>query len=115
MRQLRGKFSHLLYLPWGATLVWAAAKGWLVAWVVVILIAGLTPAVGIALTKRLVDAIVRATQAGGSWETVTPVLITAAALGATSLLIEVLQAVAEWLRTVQTELIQDYLAALVQK
>jgi hypothetical protein len=66
--------SQMSYLPRALSLVWSASRPWTTAWLVVVLLEGMTPAALVYLTRPLIDAIVSALGAGGSWESISPVL-----------------------------------------
>ena len=108
------RLPQLKYLPRGVELVWTASKAWSIAWIALIVVSGLIPAAMISLTKRLVDSLVRAAQAHGSWESVRPVVIMGGLLFGASIGIEVLRGILEWVREAQSETVQDHLTELIQ-
>jgi ATP-binding cassette subfamily B protein len=65
--KLRFALAQLVYLPRTLGLVWAAARGWAVAWAILLLVQGLLPVAVVYLTRLLVDGLVAAAGAGGSW------------------------------------------------
>src|SRR4030095_10577535 len=95
-------------------LVWKAAKGWVAAWILLLLIQGLLPVAAVYLTRSLVNALSAAIGGGVSLANFQPVLFYGVMMGAVLVLTEVTQVCAEWIRTVQSELIQDHISALVQ-
>lgn len=107
--------TQLTYLPQTLRLIWAAARGWTLAWTVLLVVQGLLPAATVYLTRLLVDSLVAVLDAGASWENVRPTLFLAALMAGVMLLMQVLQSAMEWLRTAQAELIRDHLGALVHK
>ena len=106
---------QLTYLPQTLRLIWAAARGWTLAWTVLLVVQGLLPAATVYLTRLLVDSLVAVLDAGASWENVRSTLFPAASMAGVMLLMQVLQSVMEWLRTAQSELIRDHLSALVHE
>ena len=60
------------------------------------------------------DSLAAAIGGGVSWANFQPVLLYAALMGAVLLLTEIVQVTAEYVRTAQSELIQDRISALVQ-
>jgi len=96
-------------------LVWAAARGWAVAWAVLLLVQGLLPVATVNLTRLLVDGLVAAAGAGGSWDTLAPLLLLVALMAGVVLLAEVLRSVAAWIRTAQSELLKDYISSLIHQ
>jgi ATP-binding cassette subfamily B protein len=105
--------TRLSYLPRALRLVWKAAKNWTLAWFILLVIQGLLPAATVYLTRLLVDSLVAAMGIGGSWESVQQVLVPATLMAVVMLLTELLQGASEWISSAQSELIQDYISALV--
>ena len=111
----RNVVAQLSYLPRTLRLVWNATRNWTLAWSVLLVVQGLLPAAAVYLTKVLVDSLVAAVKAGGSWESTRPVLFAALFMGAVLLLIELVQSASTWIRTAQAELIRDHLSALIHE
>lgn len=110
--KLRGALAQLGYLPQALALVWAAARGWTVAWGVLLLAQGALPVATVYLTRRLVDGLVAAAGAGGP---VGPFLFLVGLMAAVLLLAEVLRGMTAWVRTAQAELVQDHISALIHR
>ncbi len=108
-------FGQLPYLARTLRLVWTAARYWTVAWVALLVVQGLLPVAVVYLTRLLVDAFVVAYQQGGAWEPVRHILILGVAMAAVLLLMEVLRAASSWIRTVQSEILRDYISALIHQ
>ncbi len=113
--RLRDTLAQLAYLPRTLRLIWGAAQSWTLAWAILLMLQGLLPVVTVYLTRLLIDGLVAAIGAGGSWESVCPVLASAALMAGALLLTEFLQSAIEWIRASQAELVQDYISALVHK
>jgi len=96
-------------------LVAAAARSWMIAWAGLLLVQGLLPLATVWLTKVLVDRLVAAVKAGGSWEVARGPLVIALVLAGLLLLGAVLRALTRWVRTAQGELVQDHIAGLIQE
>jgi len=111
--KLRNFTVQLSYLPQTLRLIWAAARGWTLAWAILLVVQGLLPAAAVYLTRLLVDNLAAALGAGASWENIRPTLFLVALMASVMLLTQVLQSVMGWVRTAQAELIRDYLSALV--
>jgi ATP-binding cassette subfamily B protein len=94
-------------------LIWAAARGLTIAWGIMLGVQGLMPVALVYLTKPLVDGLKAAVGGGTSWETIRPVLVVAAGMGAILLFTELLKVLIEWVSTAQSELIQDHITDLV--
>ncbi|HEX5417403.1 MAG TPA: ABC transporter ATP-binding protein [Chloroflexota bacterium] len=113
--KLRRALDHLPYVSHALRLVWRAAKRWTIAWVTLLLVQGLLPVATVYLTRTLVDSLVAAREARGDWESILPALIALAAIGTVMVLTEVLQSVAEWIRTALSELVQDHISGLIHQ
>ncbi|NMF83054.1 ABC transporter ATP-binding protein [Nodosilinea sp. P-1105] len=107
--------QQLIYIPQVLGLIWQAARGWMLLWGMVLVIQGLLPAITIFLSRSLVDGLVNATGQGLSAEALYPVLIPGAAMVAVLLASELLNGVSTWVRTSQSELVQDFISGLVHQ
>src|SRR6266566_6051685 len=94
-------------------LIWTAARGWTVAWGIVLAVQGLMPVALVYLTKPLVDGLQATVGRGTSWVSVQPVLVVAACIGGILLLTELLKVCLDWIGAVQSELVQDHITDLV--
>lgn len=113
--KLRSTLSQLSQLPKAYHLFWTAARGWTIAWVILLIVQGLLPAVSIYLTKLLVDNLVAAIKIGLSSESLKLLLLPGALMATILALTEVLQATLNWIRTIQAELVQDYISCLIHE
>ena len=105
--------TQLPYLPRALNLVWTAARGWTIAWIVLLVIQGILPVAIVTLTKVLVDSLVAAADGGGSWETVRGPLLLALLMAGLLLLTELLRALTRFVRTAQSELVSDHISSLI--
>jgi ATP-binding cassette subfamily B protein len=103
----------LSYLPRTFALVWSAARYWHLAWVGSLVLQGVLPVASVYLTRLLVDALVAAIRAGGSWEVVRPSLVFVGLMVGVLLVTELLKGLLEWVGTAQTELVQDHVSSLI--
>src|SRR6266704_7035097 len=78
-------------------LIWTAARGWMVAWGIVLIVQGLMPVALVYLTKPLVDGLQATVGRGTSWASVRPVLVVAGCIGGILLLTELLKVCLEWI------------------
>ena len=93
-------------------LIWRAAPHWTVWWIALLLVQGFLPVLIVYLTRPLVNGITAAVASGAGWR---PILLPAALMAAALLLIELLRGVTQWIRTVQSELVQDHITALIHR
>jgi ATP-binding cassette, subfamily B, bacterial len=110
LNRFLGQISYLLQ---SFHLVWTASRYWTLAWIVLLAIQGLLPATTVYLTRLLVDSVVAVVGAGTSWQNIQTMVIPVALMASVLLLNEFLSATGEWVRTVQSELVQDYISSLV--
>jgi len=76
---------------------------------------GLLPVATVYLTQQLVDSLVAALGAGADWQKILPTLTLVALMGGILLLTQVLGSLLTWVRTVQSELVKDYISSLIHE
>ena len=113
--KLRTVLSQFPYVPRTFGLVWQVAKGWTVAWIVLLIIQGVLPATTVYLTKLVVDGLVRALRPDSSWADRRSVLILIAILALVLLLIEGVRGILTWVRTIQSEFLRDHITDLIHE
>jgi ATP-binding cassette subfamily B protein len=82
-------------------------------WVMLLLIQGVLPVGTVYATKLVVDGVVRAAGPGGSQEDVSRTLVLVVLTAGLFLGTELFQSAVEWIRTAQSELVQDYVKNMV--
>ena len=92
-----------------------ATRNLTLAWAILLVVQGLLPAAAVYLTRPLVDSLVLAVNAGGSWESIRPVMLLAVSMGGVLLLTELVQSANSWIRTAQAELVRDHLSSLIHE
>lgn len=107
--------TRLSDLPRAFGLVWSAAHNWTLSWIILLVVQGLLPVATVYLTRLLVNSLVAAVGAGISWQTIQALLIPVALMAGVLLLTEFLRSAIEWVRTAQSELVQDYISTLVHE
>jgi len=107
--------TELRRLPSALRLAWDAAKLWTAAWAVLLVVQGLLPVGSVYLTRPLVNRVMAAVKAGGSWESVRPAVTIAILFAAITLLTELLRSALVWIRTHQSELVQDHITAMIHR
>ncbi len=113
--KLRLALAQASYLPRTAVLVWRSTRGWTTAWTCLLAAQGLLPVAVVYLTRPLVDRILAAGSSHGEWTRVREVLLPAAAMAVAVLLTEILRSVTGWVRTAQSELLQDKITDLIHQ
>ncbi|HEC61984.1 MAG TPA: ABC transporter ATP-binding protein, partial [bacterium] len=96
-------------------LIWGATQRLTLAWAILLLIQGLLPAASVYLTKMVVDSLVVTIEAGFSWVNLQPLAILASLMAAILLLTEILGSLLGWIRTAQSEYIQDHITTLIHQ
>jgi len=111
-RYLQRAGNAVPYIFRTLALIWRAAPHWTVWWIALLLVQGFLPVLIVYLTRPLVNGITAAVASGAGWR---PILLPAALMAAALLLIELLRGVTQWIRTVQSELVQDHITALIHR
>jgi ATP-binding cassette subfamily B protein len=112
LRKLRAQLPHF---PRALALVWAAARGWTLAWLVLLVIQGTLPVVTVYLTRALVDRLATALGTGATWPSLRPLVVLAGLLALTLLVIDLLRGLSGWVRTAQAEYLNDAITALIHR
>ncbi|MCC6756264.1 MAG: ABC transporter ATP-binding protein, partial [Solirubrobacterales bacterium] len=115
MSRIRNAAARFAYVPQTWRMVWTAAHRWTLAWMVLLAAQGLLPAATVYLTRQLVEALAAGIGSGITWHDARPILTPAALMAIVMLLSEALQAASDWVRTAQSELVQDYLSGLIHE
>jgi ATP-binding cassette subfamily B protein len=110
IQALRNQCVHLLR---ALGLVWTAAKGWTLAWLLLLVVQGVLPAATVFLTRQLIDSFVATIGSNSSWERLQPTLLIAALIAGLILLSELFKNALEWIHTAQAQFVQDHLYALI--
>ena len=113
--RLANAWRELRYVPRVWALVWRAARGWNVAWLLLIVVGGLLPVAVIQWTRRVVDSLLPVMGQGVSWTTLGPVLFSGGILAGVLIAAELMRSASNYVRNCQGELLQDYIAGLVQE
>jgi ATP-binding cassette, subfamily B, bacterial len=108
--KFRKALAQLPNLPRALKLVWAVARPWTTAWIVLLIVQGVLPAAIVYLTKLVVDGVVVSLRRDSSWP-LMPLLL----LGGVLLLMEIVRNAINWVRTVQAELLQDHITSLIHE
>jgi ATP-binding cassette subfamily B protein len=113
--RLRKVIAQLPHLSRALRLVWAAGRGWTAAWVALLFVQGLLPVALVYLTRDLVNGLVAGMGAGDGWSRAGTPLFLLAALAALLLLAEALRSFTGWIRTAQSERVQDHVSGLIHE
>lgn len=113
-RKLSQRLQRMTYLPKVLQLVWRAAGQWLIAWGVLLVLQGILPVFTVYLTRILVDTLVAASGQGLSWESVQLLAWPAGVMLGILLLGELFKGMSDWIRVIQSELVQDHISELIQ-
>lgn len=104
--------TNLVYLPRTLQLIWRAAHYWMLAWGVLLLGQGLLPVLSVYFTRAQIDSLTAALQGDTSWANLRqPLLIFA--LAAVEIIGMGLNSLSTWVRSVQSELVQDEINQLI--
>jgi ATP-binding cassette subfamily B protein len=106
-------YTNLHYLPRTLQLIWSAARGWMVAWGLLLLLQGLLPVLSVYLIRAQIDSLQVALQGGSHWENLRQPLLLLGLAGVAQILGMGLNSLSTWVRAVQTELVQDEINSLI--
>ncbi len=96
-----------------AGIVWESAGFWSLLNIFLLFIRGVLPVAAVYIIRELVNSMVPMIDAGGSLESIKPTMLWIILLGAVLLLTQVLNSILNWINTVETEFVQDYIKALI--
>jgi ATP-binding cassette subfamily B protein len=103
------------YLPRTLRLVINGAGRWTMAWAVLLLVQGLLPGATVYLTKLVLDGAEAAIGQGLAWGSMAPLIVPAALMGLVMLISRALDSIMQWVRTAQSERVQDYMQSLIHQ
>jgi len=98
----------------GLLLVWKAARGWTIAWGILLLVQGLIPAAQIYLTKLTIDLLADAAGKQAGMAVLARVWVPAALIALLWMAGQLLASVIKRVREAQAELVQDSIHSLIQ-
>jgi ATP-binding cassette, subfamily B, bacterial len=101
------------YLPMAFKLVHHAAGGLTIVWLTLLIVQGLLPVAAVYLTRTLVDGASAMIGAGGGWKALMPLLPAGVAMALVLIGGEVFQGLGKWVRTAQSERVQDHVHELI--
>ncbi len=114
-KALQEFFRCLPLMGKGLRLVWNAARGWTVAWGLLLLLQGLTPAALVYLTRLVVNRLSTAMTGQVALAAFSEVWIPALLIGLLWVGSQLLTSLAAWVRTAQAELVQDSIHSLIHQ
>jgi ATP-binding cassette subfamily B protein len=110
LRALGGRLPHLRR---SFAFIFSAGRRWTVIWVFLLIIQGILPLITVNLTRALVNNIAAVLKGTAGQEQIRYTVLLVIFMAAIQLLSEVLRAFAGWVRTMQSELIQDHITSLI--
>ncbi len=113
--KLRQARAQLPYFPRALRLVWEAAHVWTVLWAVLLVVQGLLPVALVYLTRDVVNSAVAAAGAGGTRESLGPVLFWVVLTAVVLLTQELARSASSYVRVVQSELVTDHIYGLIHQ
>ncbi len=96
-----------------AAIVWEASGFWSMLNLLLLFIRGVLPVASVYIIRELINSMIPIINAGGNWETIKPTVLWIVLLGAVLLLTRVLSSILNWVRTVESEFVQDYIKRLI--
>jgi ATP-binding cassette subfamily B protein len=103
------------YIPKTLKLVWQASGIWMVAWLVLLLIQGALPVAIVYMTRNVVNSLVSIASQNSIFSLMNNqvIIVPVVVLGVLLMIEQVLQSAGQWVRTIQSQRIQDYMAGLI--
>ena len=114
-KAFRELYRCLPLMGQGLRLVWGAARGWTVAWGVLLLLQGLMPAALVYLTRLVVNRLSTALTGQVALAAFADVWFPALLIGLLWVGGQLLTSLASWVRTAQAELVQDSIHSLIHQ
>lgn len=111
--KLNNIFYRLSYLPKTFSLLWAASPKLTVAWLILLIIQGVLPGFSVYLTRNLVNTLVTVVGAGITSENIRIIIIPVLLIAGILVLTECLRSINEFVRSAQSEFLQDYISGLI--
>ena len=115
MSQISNFLKQLHYVPRALMLVWSAGKKWTSTWLILLLVQSILPVITVVLTRSFINNIVGTANAHWDLAQIQTVLVPFVLLIVVMLVSRILDSVAAWVRTGQSELVKDYLSGIVQE
>lgn len=97
----------------GLRLVWQAARGWTVAWSILLLAQGLIPAAQVYLTRMTVDFLAADISSANASAALTRAWPPMVMIGLLWIFSQLVASLTRWVRTAQAELVQDSIHSLI--
>ena len=114
-QKLKFGISQISYIPKILKIVWISTRGWTLAWLILILIQGLLPAILIYFIRSLVNSLVKTIENEGNWENLQVTVYIGLAMVGLMVLMEFVKECTTWIKRLQTEHLKDYLKELIQQ
>ena len=84
-------------------------------WILLLIVQGVLPAAVVYLTKYVVDAFAAAIGGGLAWDSIEPLVLPGLLMAGVLLAQQVLGSVLAWIKTAQSESIQDHIKTKVHR
>ena len=98
------------YIPKTMQLIWRASGIWMAAWLMLLLVQGALPVAVVYMTGHVIAILADIAVKGGIGSSIVLPLVI---LGLLLLAAQVLLSIGQWVRTIQSNRIQDYMAGLI--
>jgi ATP-binding cassette, subfamily B, bacterial len=119
MNNLQSKITRLRqqspYIPKTMQLVWQASGIWMVAWLALLLLQGALPVAVVYMTRTVVNSLVDVARQSSIYSLMNNqvIIFPVVVLGVLLISQQILQSAGQWVRTIQSQRIQDYMAGLI--
>lgn len=112
--KLQKLVAQLPYVPRAWRLIWTVARGWTMAWLVLLVLQGLLPLALVYVARDLVDELSQGVQSNFATWDFTKTIWLVVLLAAVTLIGEGLNSFSKWIRAAQAERVQDHISELIQ-
>jgi len=117
-RKKIGKFrTQLPFIPKTLWLVWQASGFWMLIWLIFLIIQGLLPVAIIKATKEVIDLLINVVNQRSQTHQ-TPINSLGFPIAVLAFLLvsdQVFRGAGQWIRSIQSDRIQDYITGLIQE
>ncbi len=113
LRKLQRKLKQALRLLPALRLVWQAAPGWTVAYIVLIIVQGILPLLLLYLTKLIIDTVVISSNLSDKTTSGKQLILLLGLTGLVTLVNTICNSFGELIHTAQSQKVTDYMSSII--
>jgi ATP-binding cassette, subfamily B, bacterial len=111
--KLKKLYTQLRYIPDSLRLIWVASREWTLIWLILLVLQGCLPLVTIYLIKSIVDHITTFLSPENGEPNIQHIIWLVISMVAVMIFSEALGSLTNWIRTGQSERVQNYISSLI--